>query len=63
MKTVWIYVNTDAIPGDGDHLQVFATEEAAQRWFDETIWQALPSNIRFTTSQTICPRTIIGMRC
>jgi hypothetical protein len=35
MKTVWIYVNSDAIPGDGDHLQVFATEEAAQRWFDE----------------------------
>jgi hypothetical protein len=33
MKTVWIYVNTAAQPGDVDHLQVFATEEAAQRWF------------------------------
>ena len=35
MKTVWIYVDTDTLPGDVDHLQVFATEEAAQRWFDE----------------------------
>jgi hypothetical protein len=35
MKTVWIYVNTDALPGDVNHLQVFASEEAAQRWFDE----------------------------
>jgi hypothetical protein len=23
MKTVWIYINTDAPPGDVDHLQVF----------------------------------------
>jgi hypothetical protein len=28
MKTVWIYINTDALPGDVDHLQVFATGEA-----------------------------------
>jgi hypothetical protein len=35
MKTVWIYVNTDTLPGDVDHLQVFASEEAAQRWLDE----------------------------
>ena len=35
MKTVWIYVDTDILPGDVDHLQVFASEEAAQRWFDE----------------------------
>jgi hypothetical protein len=35
MKTVWIYVNTDALPGDVNHLQIFASEEAAQRWFDE----------------------------
>jgi hypothetical protein len=35
MKTVWIYINTDALPGDVDHLKVFASEEAAQRWFDE----------------------------
>jgi hypothetical protein len=35
MKTVWIYVNTDALPGDVNHIQVFASEEAAQRWFDE----------------------------
>ena len=35
MKAVWIYVNTDVLPGDVDHLQVFASEGAAQRWFDE----------------------------
>jgi hypothetical protein len=35
MKTVWIYVDTAAHPSDVDHLQVFATEEAAQRWLDE----------------------------
>lgn len=31
MKTVWIYINTDALPGDVDHIQVFATGEAANR--------------------------------
>jgi hypothetical protein len=35
MKTVWIYVNTDALPGDPEYLQVFATEEAANRWLNE----------------------------
>jgi hypothetical protein len=35
MKTVWIYINTDALPGDVDHLQVFATGEAADRWIGE----------------------------
>ena len=35
MNTVWIYVNTDTLPGDVDHLQAFASEEAAQRWLDE----------------------------
>ena len=35
METVWIYVNSYASPGDVDYLQVFATEEAAQRWFAE----------------------------
>jgi hypothetical protein len=35
MPLGWIYINTDALPADVDHLQVFATEEAAQRWFDK----------------------------
>ena len=35
MNTVWIYVNTDTLPGDVDHLQVLASEETAQRWLDE----------------------------
>ena len=37
METVRIYVNTDALPGDSDYLQVFASEEAANRWLNENI--------------------------
>jgi hypothetical protein len=35
MKTVLIYVNTSKEIGDVDHLKVFASEEAAERWFTE----------------------------
>jgi hypothetical protein len=35
VKTVWIYVNTAAHVGDNDHLQVFATGEAADRRIEE----------------------------
>jgi len=35
MKTVWIYINTNALPGDVDYVQVFASEEAANRWIEE----------------------------
>ena len=35
MKTVWIYISTDALPGDVDYVQVFASEEAANRWIEE----------------------------
>jgi hypothetical protein len=35
MKTVLIYVNTSKQVGDVDHLKVFATEEAAERWIAE----------------------------
>jgi hypothetical protein len=33
--TVWIYVDTNKDVGDKHHLKVFATEEAAERWFAE----------------------------
>ena len=33
--TVRIYVNTAAHVGDNDHLQVFASEEVANRWLEE----------------------------
>jgi hypothetical protein len=33
--TVWIYVDTRKQVGDVDHLKVFASEDAAQRWFAE----------------------------
>ena len=35
METVWIYVKTDALLGDPDYQQVFASEEAANRWLKE----------------------------
>jgi hypothetical protein len=35
MKPVWIYVDTDTLPGDVDHLQVFASEDAAQRRIED----------------------------
>jgi hypothetical protein len=35
LVTVWIYVNTAKEVGDEDHLKVFASEEAAERWFAE----------------------------
>ena len=33
--TVWIYVDTSKQVGDVDHLKVFASEDAANRWFVE----------------------------
>jgi hypothetical protein len=33
--TVWIYVDTSKQLGGKDHLKVFASEEAAERWFAE----------------------------
>lgn len=34
-ETVWIYVETDKEVGDRDHLKVFATGGAAEKWFDD----------------------------
>ena len=34
MKTVWIYINTAREVGDLDHLKVFASAEAAEKWFE-----------------------------
>ena len=33
--TVFVYVNVSKQVGDADHLKVFATEDAAHRWFAE----------------------------
>ena len=35
MKTVWVYVDTSKQVGDVNHLQVFASPEAADEWFAE----------------------------
>ena len=31
--TVWIYTDTSKHVGDKDHLKVFASEDAAEKWF------------------------------
>jgi hypothetical protein len=33
--TVFVYVNTSKQVGDREHLKVFATAEAAAKWFEE----------------------------
>ena len=33
MTTVWAYVDTSKQVGDKDHLKVFASADAADRWF------------------------------
>jgi hypothetical protein len=35
MTTVWVYVDTSKEVGDVDHLKVFASADAADRWFAE----------------------------
>jgi hypothetical protein len=35
MKTVWIYVDTSKQVGDAEHAKVFATTDAAEKWFGE----------------------------
>jgi hypothetical protein len=44
--TVFVYVNTSKQVGDPEHLKVFATADAAAKWFEETTLKALPSNMR-----------------
>jgi hypothetical protein len=35
MKTVWVYVDTSKQVGDKDHIKVFGSAGAADRWFLE----------------------------
>jgi hypothetical protein len=35
MSTGWIYVDTSKQIGDKDHLRVFASDDAANRWLAE----------------------------
>ncbi len=32
---ILVYVNTSKQVGDVDHIKLFATEEAAEKWFEE----------------------------
>jgi hypothetical protein len=33
--TVFVHVNTAKQAGDAEHIEVFASVEAAERWFEE----------------------------
>jgi hypothetical protein len=33
--TVFVYVNTSKQVGDPEHVKVFATTDAAEKWFEE----------------------------
>jgi hypothetical protein len=33
--TVFVYVNTSKQVGDAEHIKVFATTDAAEKWFEE----------------------------
>jgi hypothetical protein len=33
--TVFVYVNTSRQVGDAEHIKVFATQDAAENWFEE----------------------------
>jgi hypothetical protein len=35
MTKVWIYTDTSKHVGDPEHLKVFATVDAAEKWFGE----------------------------
>ena len=35
MKTVYVYVNTSKQVGDANHLKVFASIDAAEKWLEE----------------------------
>jgi hypothetical protein len=34
--TVFVYVNTSKQVGDKEHVKVFANQDAAEKWFEET---------------------------
>ena len=35
MRTVFVYVNTSKPVGDAEHIKVFASVDAAEKWFEE----------------------------
>jgi hypothetical protein len=33
--TVFVYINTSKQVGDAEHIKVFASQDAAEKWFEE----------------------------
>ena len=44
---VLIYVDTGKQVGDPGHIKLFANQDAAETWFEETTQKALPLSLRF----------------
>ena len=45
--TVFVYVNTSKPVGDAEHVKVFATTDAAEKWLRKTTPRAWPLSMRF----------------
>ena len=45
--TVFVYVNTSKQVGDPEHLKVFATAHAAEKWFEENDPEGVALSMRF----------------
>jgi hypothetical protein len=48
--TVFVYVNTAKKVGDPDHVKVFSTVDAAERWFDENDPEGVAFEYEFWSS-------------
>jgi hypothetical protein len=55
-KTVWVYINIDALPGDPDYQQVFASEKAANG-LSTTTRKALLSDVGFRSGNIAAIQT------
>jgi hypothetical protein len=51
-KTVWIYVDTNKKVGDVDHLKVFASIAAANRWFKQNDPEGVASRYEVLNART-----------
>ena len=63
MKTVWIYVDTSKQVGDPEHIKVFATTDAAGKWFEENDPEAWPLSTRCCWNEPDRPQDRLCHAC
>lgn len=54
--TVFVYVNTVKQVGDADHIKVFSTVDAAEKWFEEND----PEGVAFEYDVLECTESLYG---